>query len=57
VTLRLLQALPASVLSGVHQVNEVVEDDETEKDLRKLLDRDDVQKFLEQVEEAATSGA
>jgi tetratricopeptide (TPR) repeat protein len=57
VTLRLLLALPASVLSGVHQVNEVVEDDETEKDLRKLLERDDVQKFLEQAEEAATSGA
>jgi tetratricopeptide (TPR) repeat protein len=57
VALRLLQALPASVLSGVHEVNEVVEDDEAEKDLRKLLERDDVQKFLDQAEEAATSGA
>jgi tetratricopeptide (TPR) repeat protein len=57
VALRLLQALPASILSGVHDVNEVVEDDESEKELRKLLDRDDVQKFLDQADEAATSGA
>ena len=54
--LKLLQALPASILSGVHDVGEVVDDDQ-EKELRKSLFSPDVTKFLSDAEEAAKSGA
>jgi tetratricopeptide (TPR) repeat protein len=56
VTLRLLQALPASVLSGVHTVEDTVEDVEAQADLRKLLCSEDVKNFLEEAEEAAKAG-
>jgi len=56
VTMRLLQALPPSVLSGVHDIAEVVDDDAAEENLKKLLFSDDVKKFLDEAEEAAKTG-
>lgn len=57
VAMRLIQALPASVLSGTHDVSDAVDDDEAEEDLKKLLYSDDVKTFLEEAEEAAKTGA
>jgi len=57
VALRLLQALPASILTGVHDVSEVFDDDEEEEDLRKQFDSEDLKTFLSEAEEAARAGA
>jgi tetratricopeptide (TPR) repeat protein len=57
VALKLLQALPASILTGVHDVSEVFDDDEEEEDLRKLFDSEDLKTFLDEAEEAAKTGA
>lgn len=57
VALRLLQALPASVLTGVHDVRDVFDDDEEEEELRKLFDSEDLKTFLNEAEESAKTGA
>lgn len=57
VAMRLIQALPASVLSGTHDISDAVDDDQAEEDLRKLLFSEDVKTFLEDAEEAAKTGA
>jgi tetratricopeptide (TPR) repeat protein len=54
VTQSLLQALPASILSGVDEVADTVDEKESEH-LRSLLYDPDVQKFLDQAEEVAQS--
>ncbi|SRR6266446_6875678 len=55
VTQRLLQALPASILSGIDDATDKVDAQETEK-LRALLYSKDVQEFLDQAEEAVQAG-
>jgi len=53
---RLLQALPASILTGISDVTDKVDEKES-KALREILYSADVQAFLDQAEEAAKSGA
>jgi tetratricopeptide (TPR) repeat protein len=55
VTQRLLQALPASLLSGIDDVDDTVDKAEADK-LRALVYSPDVQKFLDDAEEAAKTG-
>ena len=53
--LRLIQALPASYLTGVHDVSEVI-DDKEEEELRKIFDSENMKTFLDEAEEAAKTG-
>jgi tetratricopeptide (TPR) repeat protein len=55
VTQRLLQSLPASILSGVDDIDDTVDKSEADK-LRALLYAPDVQKFLDDAEDAAKTG-
>lgn len=58
VILRLLAALPASILSGVDDIDDILESrkDEAEK-LRGLLYSEDVGRFLDETDRAVKSGA
>lgn len=52
---RLLQKLPPSLVTGVDDIDAVLDPDEA-KDTRKLLDDDDVKLFLSQAEQALKEG-
>jgi tetratricopeptide (TPR) repeat protein len=57
ITLQFLAALPVSVLSGVDDVDDIIEFRKVEADkLRDLLDSEDVKKFLAQADQAVKSG-
>jgi tetratricopeptide (TPR) repeat protein len=56
VTQSLLQALPASILSGVDEVDETLDQKEAEE-LRRNLFSPDVQKFLDEADYVAKSGS
>jgi tetratricopeptide (TPR) repeat protein len=58
VTFQLLSAMPPSILSGIDDIDELLEYRKSEADrLRKLLESEEVRKFLSQADEACRIGA